>query len=367
MSPENIVGDPVDHRADLYAFGIILYEMLTGEHPFEAPSPSAVMVRHLRDDPEPLPEEFQNTAMGEAVARCLEKQPWDRIGTARELIEILESALDDLPTMTRKRPSSGPRQPPRVEVPEPSTDETVVRDAPSPAQTVPRGKLAVVVGLMVILAVSVGWKLWLVVGATEDESATTVVISPGDDPKPGPPAPEPAVADRAEQPKDAVESIDAGEAAQAQPDAGVRHAMMEFDTNPEDDDPQPGAASPGKDSQPDSPEKPSGSDEPDPQPQRHEPHRKNRPDRRHQPARADDAPQGRVDVKISSVPTNANVTIGGTPVGSTPLKYSAVIGQPIEARISHIGYKEKVVTMTPSEDSRTIKAHLKKDHLRLVD
>ncbi|MDX1748672.1 MAG: serine/threonine-protein kinase, partial [Halobacteriales archaeon] len=49
MSPENIVGDPIDHRADLYAFGVILYEMLTGEHPFEAPSPSAVMVRHLRD------------------------------------------------------------------------------------------------------------------------------------------------------------------------------------------------------------------------------------------------------------------------------------------------------------------------------
>ena len=54
MSPEQITGDHVDHRSDLFSLGTILYEMLAGRHPFQRASPAATMGAILRDDPEPI-------------------------------------------------------------------------------------------------------------------------------------------------------------------------------------------------------------------------------------------------------------------------------------------------------------------------
>lgn len=89
MSPEQIAGDIVDARADLYSVGIILYELLVGQHPFEGTSSTAVMVAHLRDDPPPLPGALERSKWGEAVRAALEKQPDDRVTTAAHFLEII--------------------------------------------------------------------------------------------------------------------------------------------------------------------------------------------------------------------------------------------------------------------------------------
>ncbi len=94
MSPESISGDPVTNRADLYAVGILLYELLTGEHPFQAPNPSAVMIRHLRDPVPPLPDSDQdNGRFGFAIRKALEKEPDDRIADAATMIQILDGEI----------------------------------------------------------------------------------------------------------------------------------------------------------------------------------------------------------------------------------------------------------------------------------
>src|SRR5438874_5410226 len=94
MAPEQILGDPAaDHRADLYAFGCVAYELLTGEPPFAGLSRMALMRAHIVDVPTPLTAKRADIpeTLCALVARCLEKKPEDRPTSAHEVISILDS------------------------------------------------------------------------------------------------------------------------------------------------------------------------------------------------------------------------------------------------------------------------------------
>jgi formylglycine-generating enzyme required for sulfatase activity/dienelactone hydrolase len=96
MAPEQAAADPnVDHRADLYAFGVLAYELLVGRLPFAAVSAQAVMVAHLTERPQPLLEVREDLppALAAAVMRCLEKEPDARFQSADELLAGLEGLL----------------------------------------------------------------------------------------------------------------------------------------------------------------------------------------------------------------------------------------------------------------------------------
>jgi protein kinase-like protein len=94
MSPEQIEGRAVDARTDLYALGIILYEMLAGEVPFPDQSTPAVLVKQLKE--RPIPPSVKNPAVPpalEAIAmRCLEKNPDQRFQSADEFAAALNDA-----------------------------------------------------------------------------------------------------------------------------------------------------------------------------------------------------------------------------------------------------------------------------------
>ncbi len=91
MSPENIVGDPCDSRTDIYALGVMMYEMVSAEHPFDGTSPSAVFMKHLSSDAPLLDPEIQNSVLGATIFHALEKQPNDRIQSAKQMHEMLLS------------------------------------------------------------------------------------------------------------------------------------------------------------------------------------------------------------------------------------------------------------------------------------
>ena len=95
MAPEQAVADPhVDHRADLYAFGVVAYELLAARPPFTGASPQQILAAHVTAAAEPVTtHRTMPPALATLVMRCLEKRPADRPQSAEELITQLEAVL----------------------------------------------------------------------------------------------------------------------------------------------------------------------------------------------------------------------------------------------------------------------------------
>jgi TolB-like protein/tRNA A-37 threonylcarbamoyl transferase component Bud32 len=138
MAPEQAVADPhVDHRADLYAFGVVAYELLAARPPFTGASPQQILAAHVTAAAEPVTtHRTMPPALAALVMRCLEKRPADRWQSAEELITQLEVLT----------PSGGIT---------PTATQPVAAAAAPPSR---RGPLAVVLGgLVVLLGLGAWW------------------------------------------------------------------------------------------------------------------------------------------------------------------------------------------------------------------
>jgi Tol biopolymer transport system component len=93
MSPEQLRGKPADHRSDIFSFGAILYEMLSGRRAFRGESTADTLSAILREDPPDLSETNQhiNPALERIVSHCLEKNPEERFHSARDLAFAIEA------------------------------------------------------------------------------------------------------------------------------------------------------------------------------------------------------------------------------------------------------------------------------------
>ncbi len=94
MAPEQAVADPhVDHRADLYALGVLAYEMLAGTPPFSEHTPQGMLAAHVTKQPDPVTERRASIRLplAQLVMRCLEKKPADRWQSAADLHHALEA------------------------------------------------------------------------------------------------------------------------------------------------------------------------------------------------------------------------------------------------------------------------------------
>lgn len=110
MAPEQIMGQPVDARTDVYALGVLLYRMLTGRPPFAAPSPLAQVRQHL-EEPAPRPSQRAPAAapLDPVVLRCMAKDPAQRYASTAELLAALRAAVSDPPVLDEVPVSAGER------------------------------------------------------------------------------------------------------------------------------------------------------------------------------------------------------------------------------------------------------------------
>lgn len=126
MSPEQWQGQIVDARSDLYSLGIMVYEMLTGNLPFQVDTPASYMFAHLNQPPLPLktwrvdlPEYLEPV-----MAKALAKTPDQRFQTAQAFVEAIKEAVNGktyimaekpvIPTMSAPPPVAPPSEPPRT-------------------------------------------------------------------------------------------------------------------------------------------------------------------------------------------------------------------------------------------------------------
>jgi len=103
MAPEQVETSEVDHRADIYSLGIILFEMLTGEVPFQGETPVSIALLHRKAQP-PSPRSFNPETPEELcslIFKCLEKDNEKRFQSAKETFETLKKIERGLPTNGR--------------------------------------------------------------------------------------------------------------------------------------------------------------------------------------------------------------------------------------------------------------------------
>jgi tRNA A-37 threonylcarbamoyl transferase component Bud32 len=105
MAPEQVSADPaVDHRADLYSFGMLAYEMLTGRPPFAERMPQELLAAHLVQTPTPLDTADVPQPLADLVMRCLEKRPADRPEDAKEIVRALDALATPVRTPSLRFP-----------------------------------------------------------------------------------------------------------------------------------------------------------------------------------------------------------------------------------------------------------------------
>lgn len=151
MSPEQLAGDPrADHRIDIYALGLLAYELLHGKSPFAESTPQRVLAAVLTQEPKPLVEVRPDVpgSLSELVMRCLSKEPEKRPATAKEVLDALDmfsTASGEIrtteytvPRASRMTPTAASIVPPprpivttEVATTQPGTVQTVVADHPS--------------------------------------------------------------------------------------------------------------------------------------------------------------------------------------------------------------------------------------------
>ncbi|HVG36314.1 MAG TPA: serine/threonine-protein kinase, partial [Thermoplasmata archaeon] len=105
MSPEQVKGFPVDHRSDIFSFGTILYELLSGKKAFQRDTNAETMAAIMRDEPPELSESGRNSspALDRLVKHCLEKNRDHRFQSARDIaFNLLEQSSPTVPSGARE-------------------------------------------------------------------------------------------------------------------------------------------------------------------------------------------------------------------------------------------------------------------------
>jgi len=203
-SPEHLgmleSGERIDGRADLYSFGIVLYEMLTGAPPFQSDTPHGYLMLHASEKPKPMrdinPTVPEAPQLESIIFRALEKDRTRRFATAREFADAIERVIPLLPDA----PGAKPMLPDAVEVTDEATREReypatvatldlaptvrtesfVPPPSPPPSQKTGRSRIAAIaVATLIVIGAGVGLMFRKHPEAVKEVTVTAPVTSAG--------------------------------------------------------------------------------------------------------------------------------------------------------------------------------------------
>ncbi|MGM0578892.1 MAG: serine/threonine-protein kinase [Myxococcota bacterium] len=181
MSPEQTMGRDLDGRSDLYALGVLLYEMLAGERPFEGDTPMEVMLKHINQEPPTLPQDVRDGVrdrVDDLLAWMLAKDPADRPADGQELKAALLAALDEEQDSAAAAPPRSRKPSPRRQG-GPAHEKTGLSPAVTPGALdawtppAPRWQVWLAVAASVVLLAGGGVAWWLQGRSGEPEIGAT--------------------------------------------------------------------------------------------------------------------------------------------------------------------------------------------------
>jgi len=234
MAPEQAEGIHIDHRVDIYALGLILYEMFTGSPTFRAPTPIAVVMKHIQEQPT-SPREFKPAMprhIEETILRCLVKKPDERFQSVAEVVEALEGRAEAFPPgVPRPSVRPAPSLPTTGEAPTKPMPQAAATTQPLPqtaaAAARPSNKVWIVAGVFALfIMVAFGaallyfkpWRAFM----PGSKSETTASVPAPNDQQPGTPATPGDTGTKAPDAGDAGGAPPSGTAkAEDQPSGGV--------------------------------------------------------------------------------------------------------------------------------------------------
>ena len=181
MSPEQACGKPVDARSDIFSFGVVLYEMLSGKQPFEGENALDVIGSILNKEPAPiqqlLPEVPQE--IGRIISKTLKKDRDERYQTAKDLLIDLKDVKQDLELQNKLERTAAPnREESKTQILNATTSDIAhtTSSAEYVVSEIKRNKSGFAIGLMVLLLASIGLGYWYFTGRSTKQIESIAVL-----------------------------------------------------------------------------------------------------------------------------------------------------------------------------------------------